>query len=517
VLNNNELTPLGRELDSISSGKLSSKTKFFLKPENKSKPDAPNRKKIGTSLVLVDEFENLSRVGLVNLSSGKVDKALSITPVAQQVYDKEVSRIAAATGVKALSDPAIKSIEVDSFLNPFAAGEGAELARFRVPRWGKGAQDQDPLVEIVPSRLIIKDRDQLQQWSEGVTYGKAQNLARQLANTPSNLMTPSIFCDTVRQVFSDANLLKTPDNLHGTVEMIVRDRDWAKSKGMGCFLGVSQGSAEPPRFLELHYRGGPPDEAPLVLVGKGVTFDTGGISIKPAQSMALMKGDMTGAAVVVSTLFGLASLRGGVNVTVLTPLCENMPSGTAVKPGDILTAMNGKTAEVDNTDAEGRLILADALAYSHTFKPSAVIDVATLTGAMGVALGNASIGAFCTKTSLFRKISTAGLHAGERFWRMPLWNSYKNQIKSDVADILNIGRPSGGGSCTAAMFLKEFVEVDNWIHLDIAGVMESTGSDKPYIPKGMTGAGVRALIEFARNPNNEGLLDANDDVVDFEL
>jgi len=232
--------------------------------------------------------------------------------------------------------------------------------------------------------------------------------------------------------------------------------------------------------------------------GKGVTFDTGGISLKPANKMDKMRADMGGAACTAGVLYAAARLRLPVNLRAFIPLCENMPGGRATKPGDVVTAMNGKTIQVDNTDAEGRLILADALCYAQQCQPRAVLDMATLTGAISVALGSAAVGVFTNSSAAWRHLRAAGSNTGDRVWRMPVWRQYTDAMtECDLADLNNIGATSGGGSCTAAAFLKEFIaEGTPWLHLDIAGTMENT-KDVPYLSKGMSGRPTRTVLEFA--------------------
>jgi aminopeptidase len=246
----------------------------------------------------------------------------------------------------------------------------------------------------------------------------------------------------------------------------------------------------------MHYNNAP-DAEPLALVGKGICFDSGGISIKPSANMDKMRADMGGAANVVAAIITLAQLKAKVNVIGLTPLCENLPSGKATKPGDVVVARNGKTIQIDNTDAEGRLVLADALDYAHDFKPQAIIDLATLTGAMVVALGSAATGCFTNSTTLFELMAQQGVHTGDRVWRMPLFNHFTKQVTdSQLADCLNIGKIAGaGGSCTAAAFLREFVTHSSWMHMDIAGVMDNK-DEVSYISKGMAGRPLRTLVAF---------------------
>jgi len=257
-------------------------------------------------------------------------------------------------------------------------------------------------------------------------------------------------------------------------------------------LGVAQGSQQPPKFIILSYKGSNSDKVDAALVGKGITFDSGGISIKPSEKMSDMKGDMAGGASVMATLIALAWLKPAINVTALVPTTENLPSGTALKPGDIIKAMNGKTIEVLNTDAEGRLILADALSYAKKLGAKAIIDVATLTGACMVALGNICTGAFSNNQELTDKVIAAGNETGELIWQLPMYDEYKEQLKSDIADIKNIGGRYGG-AITAAKFLEEFINGTPWVHLDIAGTYD-TDKEKGYLVKGATGVPVRTLV-----------------------
>jgi leucyl aminopeptidase len=270
---------------------------------------------------------------------------------------------------------------------------------------------------------------------------------------------------------------------------------------MGSFLGVAQGSEQPPKFIVLRYRGGGPTH--LALVGKGITFDTGGISIKPAAGMEEMKGDMSGGAAVIAAMGAIARLKPAIDVTAIVPATENMPSGTAIKPGDVLRAMNGKTIEVINTDAEGRLILADALAYAGRQQPSAIIDVATLTGAISIALGNVAMGAMTNSDALYGRVQRASEASGEKVWQLPMYDEYKEQIKSDVADMKNTGG-RGAGSITAAFFLKEFVDDTPWVHLDMAGV-DFYEKEKGVIVKGASGIPVRTLVHLALDLAKEPL------------
>ncbi|KAH8101643.1 cytosol aminopeptidase family, catalytic domain-containing protein [Cristinia sonorae] len=389
-----------------------------------------------------------------------------------------------------------RTVVVDAQDDPHAAAVAAHLALY-----GFNLKTEPPSrfnpnnKEPIPDKLNFKPVAESTQWDEGVTYAYAQNLARTLTELPANLMTPTIFTERIKSEFTDIP----------NTEILVRDEAWAAEKGMRTFLSVTQGTSEPAKFLEIHYKGAADKDAtPVVLVGKGITFDSGGISIKPGAGMKLMRGDMGGAAAVTSAAWAIAKLQLPVNLVVLTPLCENMPGPSATKPGDVIYAMNGKSVEVDNTDAEGRLILADALWYGSTeFKPKTIIDVATLTGAMDIALGEVFTGVFTNSDELWESLDAAGKREHDRFWRMPLSDDYAPQIERSNADLCNVGgRPAG--SCTAALFLKSFVSgvsaeenPTQWAHLDIAGTMEATRPGA-YQAAGMTGRGTRALVEWVR-------------------
>jgi len=308
---------------------------------------------------------------------------------------------------------------------------------------------------------------------------------RDMISAPSNEMTPSIMAQKAQEVAKRKNVTCT-----------VLDRKKMQELGMNALLAVASGSQEEPKFIILEYSGGRKKDAPVVLVGKGLTFDSGGISLKPSDKMEEMKTDMSGGAAVVAALRAAADLKLPLNIVGLVPATENLPDGRAYKPGDILRSYSGKTIEVLNTDAEGRLVLADTLAYSARFRPAAVVDVATLTGACVIALGEEVIGMLGTDEELKREIRNAGEKTGERVWELPLWENYHEQIKSDIADYKNTGgRPAG--TITAAAFLSKFVGDFPWVHLDIAGPAWTT-KDKAYIPKGASGIPVRLLVEFLR-------------------
>ncbi|HJU65141.1 MAG TPA: leucyl aminopeptidase [Gemmatimonadaceae bacterium] len=319
----------------------------------------------------------------------------------------------------------------------------------------------------------------------GAAIGEGINLARRLAMMPGNLCTPDHLAQVAREIAARHEL-----------EVTVLGRTEMEKEGMGSFLCVAQGTPQDPKLIALQYRGPGAQGKPIVLVGKGLCFDTGGISIKPAQGMEMMKFDMCGAAGVLGAIEAIARLALPVNVVGLVGSTTNMPSGTAVKPGDVVRSHQGKYIEIINTDAEGRLVLADVLSYARRFDPAAVIDAATLTGACVIALGHTATGVFGSDEELVKEVLEAGKRSGELGWPLPLWDDYRDLIKSDVADMKNSGgRPAG--AISAAMFLKEFTEGYPWVHLDIAGTAYSE-SDLGYIPKGPTGIPVGMFVEFVR-------------------
>lgn len=338
---------------------------------------------------------------------------------------------------------------------------------------------------------VVDDRDEAlrdirvaARTAEIVT--RAVHFARDLVSTPGNEMTPFDMAQAARKIAKRKR-----------VSVKVLDVAQMQKLGMNALLGVARGSDEPAQFIILEYRGAKRGESPIVLVGKGLTFDSGGISIKPAENMGEMKSDMAGGAAVMGTIMAAADLQFPLNVVGLVPATENLPGGCAYKPGDILRSLSGQTIEVVNTDAEGRLILADALTYAQRFKPAAVIDMATLTGACKIALGDHVIGMLGNDGPLKEKIRRAGDRTGERVWELPLWEEYHELIASDVADVKNAGSRAGG-AITAAAFLSKFIGDYPWVHLDIAGPAWLS-KDKPYTPKGATGIGVRLMLQCLRD------------------
>jgi leucyl aminopeptidase len=371
-----------------------------------------------------------------------------------------------------------------------AVAEGAIIGDFD-PGYYKSKNgdknDKDQKIDVVT--IVVKQGGQQPleaALQTGRVVGESQNFTRDLVNEPSNLMTPSILAERAKKMASEVGLIC---ETYGA--------DKIKALKMGAFWGVAQGSDEPPALIVLRYDPvGAVDKVHLGLVGKGVTFDTGGISIKPADGMEKMKYDMAGAATMIGVMRAIALLKPKVKVTAVICATENMPSGKAQKPGDVQIAMSGKSIEIINTDAEGRLILADGLYYARQLGCTHLVDAATLTGAVVVALGYVNAGIFASTDDMYDRFAKANQQTGEKMWRLPLDDEYKELIKSNIADMVNAGS-RWGGAIFAAMFLKEFAEDTPWIHLDIAGTawMEE---NKPWIAKGPSGIALRSLVEFVK-------------------
>jgi leucyl aminopeptidase len=353
---------------------------------------------------------------------------------------------------------------------------------YKVPDLKTGSKPKAPPLKSVSAAL--EDSREAKEAADGLAIGAAvgggMSLARDLANLPPNVCTPTYLGKRAQALAKQWPSITTK----------LFDARGIKGLKMGAFLAVTQGSDQPPRLIVCEYRGANKTVAPICLVGKGITFDSGGISLKDPPSMDEMKFDMSGAATVLGTLRTVAELRLPINLVVIVATCENMPSGGAVKPADIVTTMSGQTVEVLNTDAEGRLVLCDAITYSRRFKPSTVIDVATLTGACIVALGNHFSGLMSNDDSLIQELLAAGVRADDRAWSMPIGDEYVDQLKSNFADIANVGGRDGG-ACTAASFLWKFAKDLKWAHLDVAGTAWLGGANK-----GSTGRPVPLLVDF---------------------
>jgi leucyl aminopeptidase len=365
--------------------------------------------------------------------------------------------------------------------------EGAILASYRFDRFKSQKDDEeDGQGKHLEEITMIADGGLAEAVESARIGAEAENFARELQDLPSNVVTPSYLAGRAEAIAEE----------HDTVTCEVLGRKEIAEKGMGGLLAVSQGSAEDPRLIVLHYRAGG-DGQTLGLVGKGVTFDSGGISIKPSAGMQEMKMDMSGAAAVIEAVSAIAKLEVPINILAVIPSTENLPSGTAVKPGDIITQLNGKTVEVNNTDAEGRLILADALAYSVELGADRLIDLATLTGAVIVALGSTYAGLISNDDDFAAEVEGAAGRTGELAWRLPLHPEYKELTKGSVADLTNASSKRKASTIYAGSFLEEFVAEKPWVHLDIAGTAWDVGRE--YVGKGPSGFGTRLLIDLARS------------------
>ncbi len=422
-------------------------------------------------------------VTLFNIPGIKAKRVIVVGLGKKYKADHETVRKAAGKAIKHARDMDVQKVGIEA-LNHDAqsTAEGIILGDYRFLELKTVDIEKYNFINEV---VLVGDEKEQKSWQIGIHVANGECHARRLAELPSNIATPTFVCETASEIFAGE-----------PVEILIHDEQWAKDKKMGAFLSVADGTDEPAKFLEMHYKAGG-EAKPLVLVGKGITFDSGGISLKPSQGMGMMRGDMGGAAAVIGAFYAIVKNKLPINVIALTPLTENMPSGKATNPADVVTASNGKTIEVDNTDAEGRLILSDALVYAESFNPHTVIDMATLTGAMMVALGSGYVGTFTRSDELWKELEKAGNTTYEKFWRMPLDKVYRKQMDSTLADIKNVGGRAAG-ACTAAIFLSEFIELERWAHLDIAGVAW-TNAESEYKPKGMTGIPSRAIYQFAAN------------------
>ncbi|HEX4786416.1 MAG TPA: leucyl aminopeptidase [Candidatus Sulfotelmatobacter sp.] len=392
------------------------------------------------------------------------------------------ARMLKSRGIRGFAFVAPPAIPADEAVR--AIVEGAHVGNFDPDYYRSDRKDQkiDELTVVASG-----DKSTLESAAnQAQVIGESQNFTRDLVNEPSNRMTPTILADRAKKMCAEVGL-----------QCEVYGADKIKEMKMGAFWSVAQGSDEPPALIVMRYEPAAAPAKPMLgLVGKGITFDTGGISIKPADGMEKMKYDMAGGATMIGAMRAIALLKPKVRVIGIVCATENMPSGKAQKPGDVQIAMSGKSIEIINTDAEGRLVLADGLFYARQLGCTHLVDAATLTGAVVVALGYSNAGIFANDDEMYNRFHSANAKAGEKMWRMPLDDEYKEQIRSSIADIMNSGG-RWGGAITAAMFLKEFAEDTPWIHLDIAGTawMED---QKPWIAKGPSGIALRSLVEFVK-------------------
>lgn len=458
-------------------------------------------------------FKNIDEIVEIERFKGKNDEIISIhtqnkitAPILFLAGIGEVSKISAeqfrrasAAAAKKAQTANVKQIayllpqfeyNLDKKITSSAIAEGAVLSLYKFDKYISDKKDKSKITEIIisdPDESVINEIKK--PLAETRIICEAVKLARDLSNAPSNEIYPE----------SLAERAKLSAEQYG-YDAVIWDKKKIEKEAFGGLLAVNAGSVKPPRFIILEHNADKKDLDTVVLIGKGVTFDSGGISIKPSSGMSEMKMDMSGAAAVIGAMEASARLKLPIHIVGLIPATENLPSGSALKPGDIIKHYGGITSEVDNTDAEGRLILADAIAYAANYKPKAVIDLATLTGACVVALGQHATGMFGNDDELMTKLKSAGDKTFERVWQLPIFVEYEKQIKSDIADVKNIGG-KWGGAITAALFLKKFIPKDKqykWVHLDIAGTA-MLEENLPYTPKGGSGVGVRLLVEFLKN------------------
>ena len=419
----------------------------------------------------------------------RTDRLILLGAGKRKSYDAQAIRTLIMQAVRTVKSYKLKRVavyrrsQVEPALAAQAVVEGVVMATYS----GDDYKTEDKAKNFIEEVLFVTELDQgLAKVEEAMKRGEivaqATNLARRLANEPGNRLTPSVLAQTAAEIAEKYGL-----------EIEVLGEPEMEEKQMGAILAVARGSDEPARFIVLRHFGAPEGEAnPIVLVGKGVTFDSGGLSLKSAKSMEQMKFDKAGACTVLGAMQAIAQLQVKKNVVGLIPAVENLPSGRAQRPGDVVRSMSGKTIEVLNTDAEGRLILADALCYGRQLQPEYMVDIATLTGAVVIALGRLRAGLFSNNEELCQKLLQASERSGEKFWRLPMDEDYRRAIKSQIADIKNVGG-RWGGAITAAKFLEEFVEDVPWCHIDMAGVdLFKENQDL----KGPTGFGVRTLVEM---------------------
>ncbi|XP_075215169.1 cytosol aminopeptidase-like isoform X1 [Lycorma delicatula] len=467
IYENLEFTKSGEKVDNESGGKL------------KELAQASNLK-LGKTAVFHGLLNDYHAVALVGLGS----KEAGFNEFETLNECKENIRIAAANGARKLQKIGINTIEVESFTNGEAAAEGSILAVWKF---------QDLKSEKYRStRATIKPFDDQDKdgWEKGRQKAKAQNLARMLEQCPSNIMTPTHFAQCAIDKLCPCG-----------VQVEARDHDWMTEHKMFTFLKMAHGSCEPPIMLELAYCGGNPDDKPVIMIGKGVTFDSGGLCLnRKCSSMIEYSADMAGAAVVVGVFKALCKLKVPINCNAILPLCENMPGGNAAMPGLVLTSLGGKTIRVDNTWHDGRIFLVDALSYAERYKPCLTINVATLDESMRVALAGGPSAVFTPSDLIWKDLEKAGADTGDRLWRFPLWYYYTRKITNEKGvDIVTVGKGKGGDPCTAAAFFKEFAPKTDFIHFDISGTGRISTGMYPYLRKKlMTGRPVRTIVEFLR-------------------
>jgi len=444
------------------------------------------------------EFNTLSMV----YTQGKIPtpRILLVGLGKKDRFNLEIMREAGGKGLKYLRDIGIKRIAIpgelieangfkkEDLIEAFLTGGSLGIYQFK----DLITTEKDKIKNINECVVVVKRKEEAKTIKNIITFTtiitQAVYLARDLVSLPANKKTPTILANRA-QAIAKRNRLRCK---------IINELQ-ARKLGMGAFLSVAQGSQEPAKIIILEYNAGSSYGPPLVIIGKGITFDSGGISLKSPEKMEKMKNDMAGGAVVMGVVQAVAQMKLPVNLVGIIPATENLPGGRAYKPGDVLTSLSGQTIEVVSTDAEGRLILADALTYAHRFKPRAILDLATLTGACIIALGDHVAGIMGNDDSLIERVKVASEKTGEKVWQLPLWEEYFEYLKSDIADFKNVGERAAG-PITGGMFLSKFVKGIPWVHIDIAGPTWLE-KERPYIPKGASGFGVRLLLQLLRDWN----------------
>lgn len=434
----------------------------------------------GECRIFYDLEPNYAAIAVVGLG----DRCLGYNWQEKLDEGKEAIRVAAATGCRALQALDTNKILVEDFGDAECAAEGAALGLWRYQELkALDKREYMPQLELHTEPDMARMCD---EWRVGMAKADAQNLARKLMETPANVLSPTRFAQNVVSVLCDSG-----------VSVEVKVREWAEDQQMSSFLAVAQGSNEPPIFLELTYYGTKHDQAPVVLIGQGITYNSGGVHLKTAEGLRDMRGDICGAACVVAACRAIAAMRLPINVRALCPLCEHMIGCEAVRPGDVVRSKNGRCIEVQRTDHAAVLALNDALLYAKSFQPQFIVDVGSLSSHVTDTFGQACSAVFTNSEDLWLALENAGVHTGDRLWRMPLWDYFRQQVcTSPTVDMLNVGSGRGGGACKAAAFLGEFVSDQKWVHIDAQNVMTTTGHDFPYLKSGMAGRPTRSLIEF---------------------
>ncbi|GAB0099867.1 cytosol aminopeptidase [Sergentomyia squamirostris] len=428
-------------------------------------------------------FHNIDPVFSTVVVTGLGHDCLDFDRDENMDQSKEAIRTAAALGCQKLQKLRTVEIQVEDFGHAESAAEGAALGIWTHNQYRSQSS------RLIEPQIVLHEQEGIEVdrvgWEIGLQKAEAQNLTRQLQDTPANLLTPSLFAQHIVNILTQSG-----------VNIEVKVKNWAESHQMNSYLAIAKGSCEPAIFLEISYFGTDYNERPIVLIGQGNTFDSGGLCRKTADDQEFGRGDMAGAAIVVSTCRAIASMGLPVNIRGLIPLCEHIMGASAMKPGDVVKTMNGKCIEIEDTDAEGPLVIVDALLYAKNFFPRFVIDIGTISQEITEAFGNEITAVFSNSDVLWKQLKEASIHTGDRMWCLPLWDIFRQKMKaSPHVDLVNVGLASGY-TCKSAALLSEFAEFTDWLHMDVYGVMLTNGKDIKYLQEGMTGRPTRTLIEM---------------------